>query len=166
MLTEEKTQYDMKRLLGRSICLDVFGKDSDDKPYDFEIQNDDDGAVPRRARYHSSAMDVEFLNVREKFDELPETYVIFIIEHDIIGEGKLIYHVERIVLETDKPFNDDEHIIYLNCDYKKADSDLAKLVHDFKCRNADDMHFNEMADKMRSCKETAKGVSSMRSVSE
>lgn len=48
----------------------------------------------------------------------------------------------------------------------KADSDLAKLVHDFKCRNADDMHFNEMADKMRSCKETAKGVSFMRSVSE
>ncbi len=62
VLVSQETQYDMKRLLGaRSICLDVFGIDEQDQKYNIEVQRADKGARPRRARYHSSAMDIEFL---------------------------------------------------------------------------------------------------------
>lgn len=69
VLTREETQADMKRLVGgRSICLDVFGEDSKGRKFDLEIQRADTGARPKRARYHSSAMDVEFLQKNQEFE--------------------------------------------------------------------------------------------------
>ena len=61
-LTKEETQYDLQHLFGeRSICLDVFGVDDENQQYDIEVQRQDKGASPQRARYHSSAMDVDNL---------------------------------------------------------------------------------------------------------
>ena len=46
-----ETQKDMKRLAGaRSICLDAYGTDAARKRYDMEIQRQEKGADPHRAR--------------------------------------------------------------------------------------------------------------------
>lgn len=163
-LTKEETQYDLKRLLGsRSICLDVFGTDSKGRKFDLEIQRADRGATPQRARYHSSAIDVEFLKAKEKFEELPVSYVIFITENDVRGENKLIYNFEWTDTANGTPLNDGAHIIFVNGAYNNAEdtSDLAKLVHDFRCKRAEDMKIKELADKIRYFKETPEGVSIM-----
>ena len=163
-LTKEETQYDLKRLLGsRSICLDVFGTDSKGRKFDLEIQRADRGATPQRARYHSSAIDVEFLKAKEKFEELPVSYVIFITENDVRGENKLIYNFEWTDTANRTPLNDGAHIIFVNGAYNNAEdtSDLAKLVHDFRCKRAEDMKIKELADKTRYFKETPEGVSIM-----
>lgn len=163
-LTKEETQYDLKRLLGsRSICLDVFGTDSKGRKFDLEIQRADRGATPQRARYHSSAIDVEFLKAKEKFEELPVSYVIFITENDVRGENKLIYIFEWTDTANGTPLNDGAHIIFVNGAYNNAEdtSDLAKLVHDFRCKRAEDMKIKELADKTRYFKETPEGVSIM-----
>ncbi len=163
-LTKEETQYDLKRLLGsRSICLDVFGTDSKGRKFDLEIQRADRGATPQRARYHSSAIDVEFLKAKEKFEELPVSYVIFITENDVRGENKLIYNFEWADTANGTPLNDGAHIIFVNGAYNNAEdtSDLAKLVHDFRCKRAEDMKIKELADKTRYFKETPEGVSIM-----
>lgn len=163
-IISQETQYDMNRLLGsRSICLDVLGTDSKGRKFDLEIQRADRGATPQRARYHSSAIDVEFLKAKEEFTELPITYVIFITENDVRGEGKLIYSFERTETTSGKPLGDGTHIIFVNGAYQNADdtSDLAKLVHDFRCKNADDMYTKLLADKTRYFKETPEGVSTM-----
>ena len=127
------------------------------------MQRNDNGAVPKRARYHSSALDVEFLKKNQKFKELPITYVIFITEHDIFKEGDALYSFGRTNLKTGKPFGDEEYIIYINGAYSNEndDSDLAKLIHDFRCNNADDMYLDKMANKTRYYKENDKGVSYM-----
>lgn len=163
-LTKNETQYDMKRLLGaRSICLDVFGMDSKGRKFDLEIQRADRGATPQRARYHSSAIDVEFLKAKAEFTELPISYVIFITENDVRGEGRLIYNFEWSDTSTGKPLNDGAHIIFVNGAYNNPDdtSDLAKLVHDFRCKRAEDMKIKELADKTRYYKQTPEGVSHM-----
>ena len=163
-LTKEETQYDLKRLLGsRSICLDVFGTDSKGRKFDLEIQRADRGATPQRARYHSSAIDVEFLKAKEKFEELPVSYVIFITENDVRGENKLIYNFEWTDTANGTPLNDGAHIIFVNGAYNNAEdtSDLAKLVHDFRCKRAEDMKIKELADKTRYFEETPEGVSIM-----
>ena len=36
----------------------------------------DEGAIPKRARYHLGLMDMNVLNPGEFFDKLPETYII------------------------------------------------------------------------------------------
>lgn len=163
-LTKNETQYDMKRLLGaRSICLDVFGTDSKGRKFDLEIQRADRGATPQRARYHSSAIDVEFLKAKAEFTELPISYVIFITENDVRGEGRLIYNFEWSDTSTGKPLNDGAHIIFVNGAYNNPDdtSDLAKLVHDFRCKRAEDMKIKELAEKTRYYKQTPEGVSHM-----
>ena len=169
VLTKEETQYDLQHLFGsRSITLDVFGEDSDGKQYDCEVQIADDGANAHRARYHSAAMDVDNLKIREDFRSLPDTYVIFITENDVWGEGQPIYLIDRINTTTGKHFDDGEHIIYVNGAYDNKDdtSDLAKLIHDFRCKKADEMVLTPFADIMKFLKETPKGVDHMCKVME
>ena len=81
-------QKDYKNLQGRSAILDCVVRDSDGKQMDVEIQQDNEGASPKRARYHSGLMAMNTLNPGQDFDELPENYVIFITRTDVIGEKK------------------------------------------------------------------------------
>ena len=168
-LTKEETQYDLQHLFGsRSIALDVFGVDNDGKQYDFEVQIADEGADSHRARYHSAAMDVDNLKVREDFKSLPDTYVIFFTENDVFGKRQPIYIIERMNMTTNEPFNDGEHIIYINGAYDNSDdtSDLAKLIHDFRCKKADDIILSPLAERVKFLKETPKGVEHMCKVME
>ena len=160
-ITKLETQKDMKRLVGaRSICLDAYGNDSQGKKYDLEIQRSDYGAGVHRARYHSSSMDIENLDAGQDFDELPDTYTIFLTENDQFGSGLPVYHIERMNLEKQELFNDGEHILYVNGEYRD-DSDIGKLMHDFSCWNPADMNFELMKDTTRYYKEDPKGVEIM-----
>ena len=86
----------MNRVTGaRSICLDVYGKDTSGKRFDLEVQKENSGAHPKRTRYHSSVLDIENLDVKQDFDELPETYIIFITENDVYQGGYPFYLFER-----------------------------------------------------------------------
>ena len=161
IITECQTQKDMKRLAGaRSVCLDACGSDTLGKKYDVEVQREDKGADPHRARYHSSVLDIENLDAGQEFKQLPETYTIFITEKDVYGLGKPIYRIERMNLDTGKPFEDGEHILYVNGEYR-GNSDIGKLMHDFNCTNADDMNFELMAERTRYLKENPEGVEQM-----
>lgn len=165
-IIECHTQEDMKRLVGaRSICLDVYGTDSENKKYDIEVQRASKGARPHRARFHSSVMDVENLNAGQKFEELPETYTIFITEEDLFGKAKPVYRIERMNLDADGFFDDGEHILYVNGEYR-SNSDIGRLMHDFNCTNADDMHYKLMADRTRYLKKTQKGVNEVSEIVE
>ena len=175
VVIECQTQKDMKKLAGaRSICLDAYGTDSENKKYDCEIQRADKGANPHRARYHSSVLDVENLDAGQEFVELPDTYTIFITEKDFYGMGEPIYVVERINLTTGKNFEDGEHILYVNGefrgeseigklmhDFNCTEADDGKLMHDFNCTEADDMNFDLMAERTRYLKENPEGVNEM-----
>lgn len=161
IITDCQTQKDMKRLAGaRSICLDAYGTDSENKKYDCEIQRAEKGADPHRARYHSSVLDIENLDAGQEFRELPDTYTIFITEEDFYGKGEALYVIERMNLTTGTRFEDGEHILYVNGAYR-GNSDLGKLMHDFSCTDADDMYFDLMAERTRYLKQNPKGVQEM-----
>ena len=166
VITRVVTQRDMKRLAGaRSVCFDAYGTDTSGKKYDLEIQREDRGAGRHRARYHSSVMDVENLGAGQSFDELPDTYTIFITEHDVFGKGRPVYHVERMTLELGEMFDDGEHIMYANGEYRD-DSDIGKLMHDFNCPNPNDMKLELFKDTAKYYKESELGVSTMCKVME
>lgn len=106
-VAEQVVQKDYKNLQGRSAILDCVARDSSGRQMDIEIQQDNDGASPKRARYHSGLMDMNTLNTGQGFDELPETYVIFITQDDILGFDLPIYHIERKIEEVDQKFTDE-----------------------------------------------------------
>ena len=161
VLTTCETQADMKRVTGaRSICLDAYATDSTGKKYDIEVQRADNGADPHRARYHSSVMDVENLDEKQNYWELPDTYVIFITENDYYKAGKPVYVIQNMNLTMEQPFGDGAHILYVNGEYRD-DSDIGRLMHDFNCTDAADMNFPILAEKTRYLKENPRGVSEM-----
>ena len=161
VLTTCETQADMKRVTGaRSICLDAYATDGTGKKYDIEVQRADNGADPHRARYHSSVMDVENLDEKQDYRELPDTYVIFITEKDYYKAGKPVYVIQNMNLTLEQPFGDGAHILYVNGEYRD-DSDIGRLMHDFNCTDAADMNFPILAEKTRYLKENPRGVSEM-----
>ena len=153
-------QKDYKNLQGRSAIMDCVARDSEGKQFDVEIQQDNEGASPKRARYHSGLMDMNTLNPGQDFDELPESYVIFITSDDILGYGFPIYHIDRHIKEANNSFQDEAHIIYVNS-RKQEDTELGRLMHDLHCRNADKMHSPVLAKRVHELKDTQKGVELM-----
>ena len=153
-------QKDYKNLQGRSAVMDCVARDSTGKQFDVEIQQDNEGASPKRARYHSGLMDMNTLNPGQDFEELPESYVIFITRDDILGYGLPIYHIDRQIKELEEAFQDEAHIIYVNS-RKQDDTQLGRLMHDLHCKKADEMHSPILAKRMYELKETQKGVELM-----
>ena len=163
-LSSIKTQETLKKLAGsRSVRFVAFGHDNLNREFDIEVQRADSGASPKRARYHSSSIDTNYLKAGQDFDVLPTTYVIFITENDIFGKNELIYRFERMDKKLGLSFDDEAHIIYVNGAYNNPNdtSELAKLVHDFRCSNADEMYTQLLAERTRYFKETPEGVSEM-----
>ena len=157
---EQVLQKDYKNLQGRSAILDCVVRNGDGKQFDVEIQQENEGASPKRARYHAGLMDMNTLNMGADFEALPESYVIFITAGDPFGEHLPIYHIDRIIEETGNPFQDQSHIIYVNSDIR-GDTALGRLMHDFHCQRADEMYSQVLAERVRELKETQEGVDHM-----
>ena len=157
---DQIVQKDYKNLQGRSAIMDCVARDSEGKQFDVEIQQDNEGASPKRARYHSGLMDMNTLNPGQDFDELPESYVIFINRDDILGYGLPIYHINKKIEEVNENFQDEAHIIYVNS-RKQEDTELGRLMHDLHCKNADEMHSPVLAKRVHELKDTQKGVELM-----
>lgn len=157
---EQVLQKDYKNLQGRSAVLDCIVKDTDDRQMNVEIQQENEGASPKRARYHSGLMDMNTLNPGQDFNALPESYVIFITRDDVLGYGLQIYHISRKIEEVSKDLKDEAHIIYVNSKIQD-DTELGRLMHDLHCKNASDMYSKILANRVRELKETKKGVDIM-----
>lgn len=155
-----RTQVFVENLLNLSVRLDVLATDSAGRKFNIEIQRADRGAGRKRARYNSSMMDANLLKKGEDFDHLPETYVVFITENDVMRKGKPLYQIERCILETSERFEDGTHILYVNGSYRD-ESPIGKLMHDFSCTNPSDMYYGVLADRVRFFKESKEGIAVM-----
>lgn len=154
-------QRELKTVLGHSVKLDVYAVDDKGKSYDIEIQRADKGASPQRARYNSSVLDTHLLEKGKDYAELKENFVIFITENDVLGKGLPLYHIERKILETDELFNDGEHIIFVNGQYDNPNDKIGKLMHDFRCTDAKDMFYKQLAETVNYFKNEERGSETM-----
>ena len=155
-----RTQVFVENLLNHSVRLDILATDSTGAKLNVEVQRSDKGAGRKRARYNSSMMDANLLKKGEDFDKLPETWVIFITENDVMGNGLPLYPIERCFLGSGERFEDGSHILYVNGAYR-GDTPIGKLMHDFSCTDAADMYYGILADRVRFFKESKEGIEIM-----
>lgn len=157
---EAHGQRGIKNLQGRSVKLDILAVDSHNRVFNVEVQRSDRGAGAKRARYNSALIDANVTEPGDQYEDLNETFVIFITENDVMKAGLPIYHIDRVVRETGKLFEDEEHIIYVNSQIKD-ETKLGRLMHDFSCTDAKDMYNKVLADRVRYFKEDERGVEIM-----
>ena len=157
----QAVQERFQNLSGHSTVFDVYATDSEGAYYDIEIQNAASGASPRRARYHSAMIDSHELKEGVEFDRLNESYVIFITRDDVLGKNLPLYHIERVITESNETFSDGAHIVYVNGSYPGDNTALGLLIKDLTTPDPATMHFKELAEKAGRLKNAKVGVPAM-----
>lgn len=71
-----------------------------------------------------------------------------------------LQNVNRIIEELSRPFNDGEHIIYVNGDYHGSD-DIGKLMNDFRSSKVDDMILEPLKETVNRYKNNPREVAAM-----
>ena len=157
---EAKTQVFILNLKNRSVRLDVLATDNEGQKYNIEIQRANSGAGFKRARYNSSMIDINMLQKNQDFANLPETYIIFITEQDVIGKDLPLYRIERCNIDTIEIIDDGEHIIYVNgaC---QDDTPLGKLMQDMANNDPATMNYSLLAKCVDYYKNSKEGNETM-----
>ena len=153
--TRVVTQDTLKNLHGHDLRLDIHAF-ADGQEFNIEIQRAKKGAEPRRARYHSSMMDANALPKGTDYAKLPESYVIFITETDVLGVGQPLYVIERVI-RGGGCFDDGTHIIYVNASMADTTTPLGRLMHDFQCVRPEEMYYPALAERAGAFKNMEKG---------
>ena len=151
-LKEQRLQKRLPNLHGRALVLDCLCTDEKGLLYNIEVQNSSVEAIPKRARYHAALMDTHTLKKGEKFSKLPESYVIFITDKDVLGEGEQLYQIERVIRKSGNLFKDGSHILYFNT-ARQDDNALGKLARDFKEANPKEIQSKVLSHRVASLKE-------------
>ena len=150
-LKKQILQKNLSNLHGHSLILDCLCEDEANNIYNIEIQNNISGAQPKRARYHAALLDMHSLKRGNDFTQLPRSYVIFITAKDVLHGQQPIYHVDRMIRESGKPFLDESHIIYFNTSYID-NSPLGKLAEDFHALETSKMHSPILSKRVNALK--------------
>ena len=155
----------LQNLYGHSAQLDILAEDENGTQFNVEIQRNDEGASAKRARFYCGALDMHFLDTGEKYEALPEAYVIFITEHDVLKKSWPLYNVQRCLIGNGEVFEDGSHVVYMNAACQD-DTPLGRLMQDLNCKDPANMHYKELADTVNYFKTTKEGEANMASVIE
>ena len=146
----------LQNLYGHSAQLDILAEDENGTQFNVEIQRNDEGASEKRARFYCGALDMHFLDTGEKYEALPEAYVIFITEHDVLKKSWPLYNVQRCLIGNGEVFEDGSHVVYVNAACQD-DTPLGRLMQDLNCKDPAKMHYKELADRVNYFKTSKEG---------
>mgnify|MGYP004570149707 CR=1 FL=1 len=96
------------------VRLDVYADDAEKRRFNVEMQVTLQKFLPKRSRYYHDQIDMDALLTGNSYENLPDTYVIFICDFDPFGEGLYRYSAGTYCKETGNQVNDGVETIYLN----------------------------------------------------
>lgn len=114
----------------RGIRLDVIADDENHTQYNIEMQTVNEGNLPKRGRFYQAEMDVTYLLPGHDFNELPNSYVIFICTFDPFKKDLYKYTYTYRCHENGSDLGDGTTRIYLNTKGKNRE-DVPKALVDF-----------------------------------
>lgn len=136
------------------IRLDVYADDDNNTRYSVEMQKSNEYNIPKRSRYYLSVMDLDQLEKGMNYNDLKNSFVIFICLFDPFNKRRQKYTFKRRCMEIDDLLlNDESNLIVLtnsddeygNADIsaffkyivnstaevaESSDSDFIKMIHD------------------------------------
>lgn len=100
---------------GRSVRLDVYTQDEEERIYNVEMQVADTGELPKRSRYYQGMIDLNLIEKGEPYQALQQSFVIFICKFDLFGKGWSRYWFENRCREDLEITLEDQAIkVFLN----------------------------------------------------
>ncbi|UTC76215.1 Rpn family recombination-promoting nuclease/putative transposase [Treponema sp. OMZ 792] len=83
----------------KSVRFDVLVQAENGKFYDVEMQVSNERNIPKRMRFYQAALDISFLDKGNSYNNLNDSFIIFICLFDVIGKNKSVYTFENICIE-------------------------------------------------------------------
>ena len=159
-IDEHHVEYYMSNIKGREAQFDIYAK-SEKMRINVEIQRKEKGANPKRGRLNLSLIDTQEIKKSSEYEEVPESYIVFMCEGDYFKKGLPIYHLKLTNKETKEEVDIGQEMIYVNGDYQDEETVLGRLIHDFHCIDPNEMYSEVFKRWMKYYKEERKGVTEM-----
>ena len=116
----------------RGVRMDVYVREQDGgRVCDFEMLACAEPLLGKRFRYYQAALDAKELPKGVDYDQLPESFIVFLCDMDPFGYNLPIYHMERSCMEVPElSLADQSHWLVLNARGWEAldDGDLLDLL--------------------------------------
>lgn len=112
------------------VRLDVYAADVNRTRFNVEMQVTLQKFLSKRSRYYHDQIDMDALLTRNSYEDLPDTYVIFICDFDPFGDGLYRYSTGTYCEETGNRINDGVKTIYLNA-HGKNRKDIPEELLEF-----------------------------------
>ena len=99
----------------KGVRLDVYFEDNLSTAYNIEMQTSNTGNLPKRSRYYQGTVDLNMISSGAGYDELKQSYIIFINTFDLFGKGFPKYTFENICQESSDLHLDDGTVkVFIN----------------------------------------------------
>ena len=122
----------------KGVRLDIYAKDEKHTHYNVEMQARRQADLGKRSRYYHSQIDMECLKKGLSYEELPDTFVIFICDFDPFDCGLYYYSFQNECQEdTRAKLRDGNKTIFLSTRGKNKEQMPQNLVKFLKSVEAD-----------------------------
>lgn len=114
----------------KGIRLDIYVKDKENTIYNVEMQKVDNKNLLKRIRYYQSSIDYEMLKKGKDYNNLRDSYIIFICTFDPFKGNKNKYTIQKACKEDSNALIEDgTHAIILNT--KGIGNDISEEIISF-----------------------------------
>lgn len=107
-IQENLTEYRISKLDTRDAVLDVIVMDGEGVIYHIEIQLAESDDHIKRVRFYSAMTDSELFEKGTKYQNLPNTYIFYIMVNDFLELGRPIAKVNCTI--GNKPYDDGKYM--------------------------------------------------------
>ena len=158
-------QSSERNLYGRSVRLDALCILGNGKKCNVEVQRSNKDHHLKRVRFNASVITVRDSQTDDKFEETIDLIVVYISEFDIFKRGRVIYHVDSVIRETQEKVDDGLERVVVNTTVKDGTT-ISEYMDCFLQKEIDNAKFPKLTNRVHYLKHEEGGVQKMCEVME
>ena len=153
-------QSSERNLYGRSVRLDALCILGNRKKCNVEVQRSNKDHHLKRVRFNASVITVRDSQTDDKFEETIDLIVVYISEFDIFKRGRVIYHVDSVIRETQERVDDGLERVFVNTVVKDGTT-ISEYMDCFLQKEVDNVKFPKLTNRVHYLKHEEGGVNAV-----
>ena len=153
-------QSSKRNLYGRSVRLDALCILGNGKKCNVEVQRSNKDHHLKRVRFNASVITVRDSQTDDKFEETIDLIVVYISEFDIFKRGRVIYHVDSVIRETQEKVDDGLERVFVNTAVKDGTT-ISEYMGCFLQKEIDNAKFPKLTNRVHYLKHEEGGVNAV-----
>ena len=153
-------QSSKRNLYGRSVRLDALCILGNGKKCNVEVQRSNMDHHLKRVRFNASVITVRDSQKDDKFEKTIDLIVVYISEFDIFKRGRVIYHVDSVIRETQEKVDDGLERVFVNTAVKDGTT-ISEYMDCFLQKEIDNAKFPKLTNRVYYLKHEEGGVNAV-----